>query len=70
MDGNYIIMMSVSILGNWLRIMVGLMVIIMSFEVSLWLVVMRVLVNILSVVWLNVGTLMTSILTTVVSVVT
>ena len=56
--------------SHWVSNMGQIVVVVMSLEVGLWLVMVRVIVDVLAVVWVHIGALMADILATEVTVVT
>ena len=56
--------------SHWVSNMGQIVVVVMSLEMGLWLVMVRVIVHILAVVWVQIGSLVADVLATEVTVVT
>ena len=56
--------------SHWVSYMGQIVVVVMSLEMGLWLVMVRVIVHILAVVWVQIGSLVADVLATEVTVVT
>ena len=56
--------------SHWVSNMGQIVVVVMSLEMGLWLVMVRVIVDILAVVWVQIGSLVADVLPTEVTVVT